>query len=119
MSIQNESERLARAWIDGWKAGKPEEIPLASDFIHTSPFGVVKGREEYLAKTKPMAAKNVVSLEVVNTLSGEGESAIWYEITTPNGLLQACDWVQTSNEVIVSITSFYDPTDLPYREGNP
>lgn len=118
MSIQSESERLARAWIDGWNAGKPEEIPLASDFIHTSPLGVIKGRDKYLAKIKPMAAKNVTSLKIVNTLSGDGEAAIWYEVTTPNGLLQACDWVQTDNEVIVAITSFYDATDLPYREGD-
>jgi hypothetical protein len=114
--MQNESERLARAWIDGWNAGKPEDIPLASDFVHASPFGVIKGRDKYLAQVKPMAAKNVTSLEIVSVLSGDDESAIWYEVTTPNGLLQACDWVQTKNEVIVAITSFYDATDLPYRE---
>jgi hypothetical protein len=116
VSIQNESERLARAWIDGWNAGKPEGIPLANDFVHASPFGVIKGRDKYLAEVKPMAAKNVTSLEIVRVLSGDGESAIWYEVTTPTGVLQACDWVQTDNEAIVAITSFYDATDLPYRE---
>ena len=61
MSIQNESERLARAWIDGWNAGKPEDIPLAGDFTHASPFGVIRGRDEYLAKVKPMTAKKSLS----------------------------------------------------------
>lgn len=114
--IQNISERLARAWIDGWNAGKPEDIPLASDFTHASPFGVIKGRDEYLAKVKPMAAKNVASLEIVRVLSGDGESAIWYEVTTPNGVLQACDWLQTDNKKILAIMSFHDATELPYRE---
>lgn len=118
MSTQNEAERLARAWIEGWNKGKPEEIPLARDFVHTSPFGVTKGRDEYLAKTKPMAAKNVTSLEIVKVLSGEGESAIWFRMVTPNGLVQVCDWVQIQNEHIVAINSFYDPTSLPYREGH-
>lgn len=114
--MQSESERLARAWIEGWDAGRPEEIPLASDFTHTSPLGVIQGRDEYLAKIKPMAAQNVTSLRIVRTLSGDGEAAIWYEVTTPNGSLQACDWVVTEGEVIVAITSFYDATDLPNRE---
>ena len=48
----------------------------------------------------------------MKTLSGDGESAIWFEMMTPNGLVQVCDWVQTDNEEIVAITSFYDATDL-------
>ena len=112
MAIENEAERLARAWIDGWNAGKPDEIPLARDFTHSSPFGVFEGREKYLEWTKPMAAKNVTSLKIVKTLSGDSESAIWFEMMTPNGLVQCCDWVQTDNEEIVAITSFYDATDL-------
>ena len=105
MATRNEAERLARAWIDGWNAGKPDEIPLACDFTHSSPFGVVKGREKYLAWVKPLAAKNVTSLKIVKTLGGDGESAIWFEMMTPNGMVQCCDWVQTENGEIVAITS--------------
>ena len=48
MSEENEAERLARPWIDGWNAGKPAEIPLAAEFVHSSPFGTVAGRDKYL-----------------------------------------------------------------------
>ncbi len=116
MPTRNESEQLARAWIDGWNTGKPDEIPLAKDFIHTSPLGVIKGRDKYLAKIKPMAAKNVTTLEIVKTLSGDSNAAIWFKMVTPNGLIQVCDWVQTENGEITAITSFYDASDLPYRE---
>lgn len=112
MSKQNEAESLARAWIDGWNAGTPDEIPLARDFTHSSPFGVVKGREKYLAWVKPLAAKNVTSLKIIKTLGGDDGAAIWFEMQTPNGLAQCCDWVQTKNGEIVAITSFYDATGL-------
>lgn len=112
MSITNEAERLARAWINGWNAGKPDEIPLASNFKHSSPFGVVKGREKYLEWVKPMAAENVTSLKIVKTLGGDGEAVIWFEMMTPRGLVQCCDWVQTENKEILAITSFFDATDL-------
>ena len=112
MAIKNETERLARVWIESWNEGKPDEIPLASDFTHSSPFGLVKGREKYLERVKPMAANNVTSLKIVKTLGGDSEAAIWFEMMTPNGVVQCCDWVQTENEEIVAITSFYDATDL-------
>jgi len=95
VSAQNEAERLARAWIGGWNAGKPDEIPLARDFTHASPFSVVSGREKYLAWVKPLAARNVVSLNIVKTLGGDSESVIWFEMMTPGGLVQMCDWVET------------------------
>ena len=112
MTSKNEAERLARTWIEGWNAGKPDEIPLAHEFIHSSPFGVVKGREKYLEWVKPLAAKNVTSLKIVKTLGGDGDSVIWFEMMTPNGLVQCCDWVQTKRGEIVAITSFFDATNL-------
>ncbi len=112
MPKQNDAERLARAWIEGWIEGKPDDIPLAPEFTHSSPFGIVKGREKYLEWVKPLSAKNVASLKIVKTLGGEDEAAIWFEMTTPKGLVLCCDWLHTSNGKIVSIQSFYDATDL-------
>ena len=112
MSAQNEAERLARVWIDGWIAGKPDEIPLASNFTHSSPFGVVEGRENYLEWVKPLSAKNTISLKTVKTLGGEGEAVIWFEMTTPKGIVACCDWVRTEEGEIVAIQSFYDATYL-------
>lgn len=112
MAVQNEPEKLARAWIDGWNAGKPDEVPLASEFKHSSPFGVVKGRKKYLEWVKPLAAKNVTSLKIIKTLGGDNEAAIWFEMMTPNGLVQCCDWVQVENGKIIAVTSFYDATGL-------
>jgi hypothetical protein len=84
MAARNEAERLARAWIEGWSAGKPDEIPLARDFTHTSPFGVVRGRERYLDWVK-LAAQNVSSLEIVKVLAGDNEAAAWFENLGPQG----------------------------------
>lgn len=112
MAVQNESEQLARAWIEGWIAGKPDEIPLAPEFTHSSPFGTVKGREKYLEWVKPLSAKNVNSLKIVKTLGGDDEAAIWFEMTTPKGLVLCCDWLHTKNGKIVSIQSFYDATNV-------
>ena len=110
MSIS--SEELAIAWIEGWIEGRPDDIPLAPDFVHHSPFGTIEGREVYLEKVKPMAANNVVSLNILKVLAAENEAAIWFEMSTPHGVIPACDWVETEGNQIKTITSFYDATEL-------
>lgn len=106
------AEALARAWIEGWNAGKPDEIPLAAGFVHTSPFGRMEGREAYLAWVKPLAAKNVASLRIHRTLGHEKAAVIWFEMTTPGGVVQVCDWVEVDGGEITAVTSFYDATGL-------
>jgi len=116
MTKQDNAAQLARAWIEGWNAGKPEQIPLAPDFVHTSPFGTVAGREKYLEWVRPLAAKNVTSLKVERTLTEGDQCAIWFVMGTPNGDVAVCDWVQTRAGQISAITSFYDASNLPQRD---
>lgn len=116
MAALSEAEALARAWIDGWNAGKPDDIPLANDFSHTSPFGTVSGRDDYLAWVKPLAAQNVTSLNIVKTMAEGKACAVWFEMGTPNGVVNVCDWVETQDGQIVAITSFYDASNLPARD---
>ncbi len=118
MASSNESEQLALEWINGWIAGKPDDIPLSSDFRHTSPFGTIQGRDDYLDTVRPMAAKNVVSLNIIRTLAGKDEAVIWFEMTTPHGPVPVCDWVKTADGQIVAITSFYDATDLRAEQSS-
>ncbi len=113
MSENNTASALAKAWIDGWNAGQPDQIPLAEDFAHTSPFGTIEGREKYLEIVKPLAQKNVQNLTIRRLLGGEGEAVIWFEMATPNGTVAVCEWIQTNDNQITSIHSFYDPRHLP------
>lgn len=112
MSEPNEAEKLGLAWINGWIEGKPDEIPLTDDFTHSSPFGVVSGRQEYLEWVKPLSAQNVMSLTIVKTLGGKDEAAIWFEMRSPKGTTLCCDWLHIRNGKIASIQSFYDPSNV-------
>lgn len=116
-SLKSDAEHLARTWINLWNAGEPEKLPLADDFVHTSPFGRVSGRETYLEWVRPLAAKNVTSLHIERTLSEGNECAIWFVMETPAGKVDVCDWVETRDGQITAIHSFYDASDLPERES--
>lgn len=112
MSAPVNTAELARTWIECWNAGTPDDIPLAADFVHTSPFGRVSGRETYLEWVKPLAAQNVTDLRILRVLSDGDEAAIHFEMSTPSGPVQVCDWVRAHNGEIQEIHSFYDATGL-------
>jgi len=112
MTATRDARELARAWIEGWNHGQPDDLPLAPEFTHTSPFGVFEGRERYLAWIKPMAEQNVTSLEVVDTLGGPDQAVIRFRMATPSGSVEVCDWVQARDGLIIAITSFYHDVEI-------
>lgn len=112
MDKPDSAETLAKVWIERWNEGAPDRIPLAEDFTHTSPFGRIEGRRKYLDRVKPLAAKNVTRLRVIRTVSRANDAAIHFEMHTPKGIIQVCDWIVVKDGQITEIHSFYDATGL-------
>ena len=84
---------LARTWLRAWDTQDLSLLRLAPDFVHTSPFGRIEGAEEYLRIVEPMSRKSVQKIVVKDVLEGDGRAAITYEVETPKGNVEACDWV--------------------------
>ena len=106
------AQELARLWIECWNRGEPDAIPLSEDFVHTSPFGRVEGKQKYLEWVKPLAAKNVADLKVLRTVGGDDEACVIFDMRTPSGMIPCCDWVRVKDGLIQEIHSFYDATEL-------
>ena len=112
MANENNAERLARAWIQGWIDGDPDGIPLSDDFVHTSPFGTIEGREIYLEKIKPASDANVARLAILKTMGAEDGAVIRFDMETPHGTIPCVDWVTVDGDMITAVHSFYDATLL-------
>ena len=112
MKNPDSADTLAKVWIERWSEGAPDLIPLAENFTHTSPFGHVEGRQTYLDWVKPMAARNVTELRIRRTLSSSNEATIHFEMQTPKGPIQVCDWIVVEDGQTTEIHSFYDATTL-------
>ena len=111
-----ESVQLARLWIECWNENKPLELPLATDFVHTSPFGILKGREHYLDTVIPLAAKNVNELKIVHVMGEPGQAVVWFEMVNDNEVTRTVDWLKTADGLIQSVDSFYDASNIPHFE---
>lgn len=105
-----DSGALARGWIEAWKAMDLDWFRehLAPDFVHTSPFGRLEGRDHYLATVEPMARKSVQKLDIERVIADGDEAAIWFVNRTPAGAIPSCDWVRVADGRIREIQSFYD-----------
>lgn len=101
---------LARGWIEAWVRMDMEWLRerLAPDFVHTSPFGRLEGRDSYLATVEPMARKSVRELVVKDVIASSDQAAVWFENRTPKGVVDSCDWIRVEGDVIQEIRSFYD-----------
>jgi len=110
MTTKERSAELAVGWIEAWIRMDMEWLRrhLAPDFIHTSPFGRLEGRDSYLATVEPMARKSVMGLTVRDVIASGNQAAVWFENRTPNGAVESCDWIWIENDLIREIRSFYD-----------
>ena len=108
--MKERSAELATGWIEAWTrmdmAWLKEQ--LAPNFVHTSPFGRLEGRDFYLKTVEPMARKSVQELHIKHVIASESQAAVWFENRTPRGVIQSCDWVRVENGLITEIQSFYD-----------
>lgn len=110
MTTHERSAELAVGWIEAWIRMDMGWLRqhLAPDFVHTSPFGRLEGRDEYLAAVEPMARKSVQRLVVKDVIASGGQAAVWFENHTPDGVVHSCDWVRVEGDMIREIRSFYD-----------
>ena len=99
---------FARTWLRAWDTGDLSLLRLDPNFVHTSPFGRIEGAEEYLRIVEPMSRKSVLSITVRDVIEGEGRAAITYDLETPAGMVEACDWVFVENGLIREVNSYYD-----------
>ena len=99
---------LARTWLRAWDTHDLGLLRLTPDFVHTSPFGRIEGAEEYLRIVEPMSRKSVSKITVKDVIEAEDRAAITYELETPAGTVEACDWVFVQNGLIREVNSYYD-----------
>lgn len=108
--MKERSAELAAGWIEAWIRMDMEWLKqrLAPDFVHTSPFGRLAGRDVYLETVEPMARKSVQELEIKKVIASGNQAAVWFENRTPEGVVPSCDWVRVEDGLIKEIQSFYD-----------
>lgn len=114
MTTTERTAELARGWIEAWIRMDLDWLRerLATDFVHTSPFGRLEGRDAYLETVEPMARASVMSLVILDVIADGDRAVVRFENRTPHGVVETCDWVHVEDDRLQEIRSFYDPTPI-------
>ena len=101
---------IARTWLKAWDTGDLSLLALTEDFVHTSPFGRIEGREEYMRVVEPMSGDSTVGITVRRVMEDEDQAVIAYELETTAGKVDVCEWIFVEGGRIREINAYYDST---------
>jgi SnoaL-like domain len=104
------SRDLVDSWFEAFREKDISKLILSEDFIHSSPFGEINGREAYLEliKKNPDAFFSPI-IEIVDVVDGGDRFAVRYLV---NGN-PACDCIYGDGSQITRIYSYYHYGDKP------
>ena len=105
MSIQ----QLVDLWFEIWKAGNFEDLPLAEDFTHISPYGTVNGKAAYLALADAnREAFTGNTFDIHEKLFNKNRACIRYTMNSPTGTLEVSEWIYEKDGLIWKIIAYYN-----------
>ena len=104
------NRKIAESWLDAFRNKDISILKLAEDFVHTSPFGEIKGRKAYLDLVKENEdAFFSKPIEVLDTFDCGDKFAVRYLV----GEMSACDCIYVQNGEISKIYSYYHFGEKP------
>lgn len=102
---------VVQQWIDCWQTGAVDELPIAVDFCHTSPFGTIESKDRYIEivnKNKADFLDN--SLTVIKQIRDGDTVCVQFEQKNASTGLEmtVCEWYEIEGGLIKEIRSFYN-----------
>ena len=102
-------EKLIQDWFSKWESGDFLNLPLTNNFKHTSPFGVIEGKKEYL-KLVATNKDNFLNykFQVHDKLYGTAHACVRYTAEQGEDFsLDVSEWFYFKDNLIEAIVSYY------------
>jgi ketosteroid isomerase-like protein len=104
------SKELVDSWFDAFRERDISKLELAEDFVHTSPYGEIKGRDAYLDLVRENSeAFFSPTVEIIDVIDGGDRFAARYLV---NGN-PACDCIYVNYVQSSRIYSYYVVGEKP------
>jgi hypothetical protein len=108
-------EDLVKTWFEMWSTGDYRSLPLAGEFTHTSPYGTIEGREEYLRIVADNEDQFLgFEFQILDELYDADKASVRYTARSGDHVLEASEWFFGDGENISSIISYYNIGDVSY-----
>lgn len=102
------SRKIVDLWLQLWEEGRYAELPITDDFTHTSPFGNIEGKEEYLTLVEKNSEKLLGHrFEIHDKLYAEDRSCVRYTAIQGDFELEVSEWHYFRDGLIKSVVAYY------------
>ena len=103
------TRELVRTWFELWNSGDFSDLPLAENFVHESPYGVIKSKEAYMNLVSSNKDKFLGHrFEIHDEMYGQGQACIRYTAIQGDFNMEVSEWHYTRDGVIERIVAYYN-----------
>lgn len=107
------SEQLIKEWFNAWEKGDFLHLPISDDFKHTSPFGTIHGKKEYLSLVKENKNKFLgYRFKIHDGIYDKNSACVRYTGIQGDFQLDVSEWYYIKNGVISEIVAYYHIGDI-------
>ena len=102
------TETAVKNWFDKWQKGDFLNLPITEEFRHTSPFGTIKGRQEYMNLVKDNKEKFLgYRFEIHDAIYSKNKACVRYTATQRDLSLDVSEWYYMHGDLIKEIVAYY------------
>ncbi|MTI20523.1 nuclear transport factor 2 family protein [Fulvivirga sp. RKSG066] len=103
------AKEITHQWFDSWNTGTLENLPLTENFEHHSPYGIIRGKEEYLKLVNANRDKFLGNkIEIIDELYSEDKAAVRYIVSKDDFSMAVSEWLYIKNGLIDTIHAYYN-----------
>jgi SnoaL-like domain len=101
-------EQLVKEWFERWQTGDFYNLPLSENFKHTSPFGTIKSKQEYLKLVETNKDKFLgYRFEIHDAVYQRDRACVRYTAVQDDFTLDVSEWYYIKENLIDKIIAYY------------
>ena len=102
-------KEIVKDWFDKWESGDFLALPLTDNFKHTSPYGTITGKKEYLDLVQSNKDKFLGHQFIIHDAIYEDDRAcIRYTAKQKGFTLEVSEWHFIEDNLIAKIIAYYN-----------
>ena len=99
---------LVKKWFDQWGKGAFHNLPVSKNFTHTSPFGTISGKKQYVEIVEANKDKFLgYNFEIHDAIYAEDKACVRYTATQGDFSLDVSEWYYAKDDLIEKIIAYY------------
>jgi len=101
-------KKLVKKWFDKWEEADFYNLPITERFKHTSPFGTINGKKEYISLVEENKDKFLgYRFEIHDEIYDKDKACVRYTAKQKDFNLDVSEWYFASNNLIEEIIAYY------------